>query len=59
MRDHPYHGVPMLAGMWGGCQDQWNSNKNILSARAAALCSTPKANDQVILWVGHSSFVVI
>ncbi|XP_066978676.1 uncharacterized protein [Macrobrachium rosenbergii] len=19
MRDHPYHGVPMLAGTWGGC----------------------------------------
>ncbi|XP_064081846.1 uncharacterized protein LOC135198197 isoform X2 [Macrobrachium nipponense] len=21
MRDHPWHGVPILGGMWGGCND--------------------------------------
>lgn len=50
MRDNPNHGVPMLAGMWGGCHDKWNPKKNVFRTRAAALCSTsPKASDQGIL----------
>lgn len=49
MRDNFFHGVPMLGGMWGGCQDIWNSKNKILIARAVALCNRMD-NDQAILW---------
>ena len=50
MRDNFYHGVPMMAGMWGGCMDNWNSKQNILAARNVALCGIA-SNDQYILHV--------
>ncbi|XP_063845785.1 uncharacterized protein LOC135091770 [Scylla paramamosain] len=50
MRDHPFHGVSMLAGMWGGCLDKWNPKENVLRTRAISLCSTStKVNDQAVL----------
>ncbi|CAL4110134.1 unnamed protein product [Meganyctiphanes norvegica] len=50
MRDHPWHGVPMLGGMWGGCS--WWQPHNISKTMMLQLINstTKKKQDQPRLW---------
>ncbi|XP_064119680.1 uncharacterized protein LOC135224538 [Macrobrachium nipponense] len=53
MRDHPYHGVPMLAGTWGGC-GMWHE-KEVRSIRDTILrTSLSDTADQTALAVSKS-----
>jgi hypothetical protein len=47
MRDHPYHGVPMLGGMWG-CRG--GSVPNIIRMMKEFNATDEKSQDQSFLW---------
>lgn len=47
MRDHPYHGVPMLGGMWGA---KGRKLKNISDAMKQFSPTSDKGQDQSFLW---------
>lgn len=47
MRDHPYHGVPMLGGMWGV---KGGKLKGIAAAMEEFTPTSDKGQDQAFLW---------
>lgn len=47
MRDHPYHGVPMLGGMWGA---KGGKLKGMASAIEQFKPNSDKGQDQAFLW---------
>ncbi len=47
MRDHPYHGVPMLGGMWGV---NGGKLKRIAQAMEEFKPNSNKGQDQAFLW---------
>ncbi|XP_064088228.1 uncharacterized protein LOC135202672 isoform X1 [Macrobrachium nipponense] len=53
MRDHPFHGIPMLAGMWGGC-NTWKPDQIFnVTARILRESSWSRADQPVMgrrLW---------
>lgn len=51
MRDHAYHGVSMLAGMWGGCNSyQLSSSLPLTDLRRQMLQYGTTMGDQPTLW---------